>query len=290
MKNIVLDTDVGIDCDDAIAIAELIGLEKRGECKLVAITLSTTREGAAASVRSIFAHYGKECPRIGKYSGAPLSADAKNCYAKKLYERFGNDDGAELAITVLKQTLANIEGKAVLVVIGPQSNLAELLRLDGGKELIHDKVEKICIMGGCFNGLIKDEFNIAQDVLAAKYVAAHCPVEIIYVPFEEGDDVLTGGNIADHENHPVGVSIKVFFDYEFPGSTFEQMERSSWDPITALVAVRGAERYFKLSDKGTADFSESMHKFVVGDGMARYVMCGDKTKLKKEINELIGDY
>lgn len=145
-------------------------------------------------------------------------------------------------------------------------------------------------MGGCFNGRIKDEFNIAQDVFAAKYVAEHCPVDIVYVPFEEGEDVLTGGNIVDRENHPVGVSMKGFFDYEFPDLPSGQTERSSWDPITTLIAVRGSERYFKFSDRGVADFSESEHKFVAfGEGKARYVLRGDKAMLKKEINELIGD-
>ena len=52
MKRIILDTDIGVDCDDAVALAMLIGFAKSGHCSIEAITTSTTRRGAVASVRA----------------------------------------------------------------------------------------------------------------------------------------------------------------------------------------------------------------------------------------------
>ena len=43
MKRILIDTDLGIDCDDAIALAMLINLEKRKECEIASVTISSSR-------------------------------------------------------------------------------------------------------------------------------------------------------------------------------------------------------------------------------------------------------
>ena len=45
MKKIILDTDIGIDCDDAAAIGMLLQLEEEGKCFVEGITTCTTREG-----------------------------------------------------------------------------------------------------------------------------------------------------------------------------------------------------------------------------------------------------
>ena len=256
MKKIILDTDFGIDCDDAVALAMLINLQKKGECRIAAVTLSTSRKGAAAGVRAIFEYYGAQPPEIGKYGGSPLPADRKNVYSEYLAEKFGCDDASEDATEVLKKCLMEIEA--------------------------------VYIMGGCFDGMISEEFNIRQDVFSARYVADNCPVDTIYVPFEAGFDVLTGKNTLNDKNNPVGDAVRLLFATEFPDVSAENMERSSWDPIAALIAVRGAERYFGLSEIGKADFSaSSAGKFLFSsDGNARYVLHGKKENLKKDIDEL----
>lgn len=288
MKKIILDTDFGIDCDDAVALAMLINLQKKGECRIAAVTLSTSRKGAAAGVRAIFEYYGAQPPEIGKYGGSPLPADRKNVYSEYLAEKFGCDDASEDATEVLKKCLMETEGKILLVVIGPQCNLSALLRSEGGISLAEEKIEAVYIMGGCFDGMISEEFNIRQDVFSARYVADNCPVDTIYVPFEAGFDVLTGKNTLNDKNNPVGDAVRLLFATEFPDVSAENMERSSWDPIAALIAVRGAERYFGLSEIGKADFSaSSAGKFLFSsDGNARYVLHGKKENLKKDIDEL----
>ena len=60
MKRIILDTDIGIDCDDAAAIGMLLQLEEEGKCFVEGITTCTTREGAVETVRAIIRYYGKD--------------------------------------------------------------------------------------------------------------------------------------------------------------------------------------------------------------------------------------
>lgn len=53
MKKFILDTDMGVDCDDAVALALLINYKKAGACDILGVTASSTREGATATIRTI---------------------------------------------------------------------------------------------------------------------------------------------------------------------------------------------------------------------------------------------
>jgi len=130
MKRILIDTDLGIDCDDAIALAMLINLEKRKECEIASVTISSSRKGAAAAARAMFDWYGAACPPIGKYLGPPLPADAKNIYASALAEKYKKSDRAEAAVAVLRRALAETRGRCTLAAIGPLCNLEALLSFD----------------------------------------------------------------------------------------------------------------------------------------------------------------
>ena len=59
MKRILLDTDMGVDCDDAVALALTLKAENAGLAELVGVTASTTRRGAVATVNAICRYYGK---------------------------------------------------------------------------------------------------------------------------------------------------------------------------------------------------------------------------------------
>ena len=52
-KQLIFDTDIGMDCDDAAALGILLNAHKRGECEILAITASTGRECATATVKAI---------------------------------------------------------------------------------------------------------------------------------------------------------------------------------------------------------------------------------------------
>ncbi|MDE6411224.1 MAG: nucleoside hydrolase [Clostridia bacterium] len=295
MKRVILDTDVGIDCDDMVALAALLNLEKRKECILEAITLSTTRAGAASAVRSVCAYYGAKCPQIGKWRGEPLKADGKNVYAKALMERYGFDDSAEDAVLLLRKTLALSKEKCTLAVIGPQCNLAALLRSKpdeisplSGIGLVREKIERIYIMGGNFDGSLPcAEFNIEQDISGAQLVGADCPVECVYLPFEGAHDILTGKGTLQQENNPVGESVRLLFQVEFPDTAEKDMARSSWDPVTALLAVRGLKAYGCVVKKGRIEVdSAGRTRFLAGGGNAVLIGGLQKEKIQNDIDGL----
>ena len=52
-KKIILDTDMGVDCDDAAALAILLNKQSIGEIEILCVTASSTREGATGTIRAI---------------------------------------------------------------------------------------------------------------------------------------------------------------------------------------------------------------------------------------------
>ena len=293
IKNILLDTDIGIDCDDAVALAVLLNLQKAERCFIAGITVSTTRGGASASVRAICGYYGVEVPPIGRYNGTPLPADVKNVYAKELAEEFGCSDAADDAVAVLRGKLASVAGRCTVVAIGPLSNIAALLRSQPdafspltGVEIMREKAEALYFMGGCFDGTIGEEFNIVQDISAAQTVAAFCPVPMVCIPFESAADILTGKDVFCESGNPVALAEERLFAAEFPGVS-PMAGRSSWDPVTAYLAVCGTERA-ELSAPGQLIVEgNGRTRFVPKEGgMFRYVAGCDKKFLEEEIERL----
>ena len=81
VKKIILDTDMGVDCDDAVALAILLNKHIAGEIQIGCITASSTREGATATVQAITNYYGVHLP-IGAMASPSLECDKINNYGK----------------------------------------------------------------------------------------------------------------------------------------------------------------------------------------------------------------
>lgn len=302
MKRIILDTDIGVDCDDAAAIGLLLQLEEEGKCMIEGITICTTREGAAEAVRAILGYYGKE-KEIGCMREPGIPCDAENAYAKALKDRYGSEGSAVDAVEMLRRKLSRSEEKITLIAIGPLTNMERLLKsgsdsnspLDG-LELVRKKVDCMYIMGGSFAenysaGLFDEkevirEWNIIQDVEAAKYVIEQCPCPVVLCPFEAGKYVKTDMRAGDN---PIWYAMKSFADHIQCG-TENGFSRESWDPVTCLAALEDCSGYFDLSDGGKITVSKDgetvFHR--QDGGTARFLLVkGNFEKLSQRINSLI---
>lgn len=305
MKKIILDTDIGIDCDDAAAIGLLLQMEDEGKCYLEGITTSTTREGAVETVRAIVRYYGKE-KEIGHMRKPGIPCDNENTYAKALKERYGCSGNAEDAVDMLRRKLARAEEKVTLIAIGPLSNVERLIKSGrdrysdlGGADLLKEKVDCLYIMGGSFKenyfpeGIIDEEeivkeWNILQDIEAARYVAEKCTCPMIFCPYEAGIYVKTKMKTG---KNPIWYAMKSFAEYAKSGDKNEYT-RESWDPVTCLVALEDCGLYFDFSDRGkitVSDNGETVFQKEDG-GMARFLLVkGNYEKLSQRINSLIKD-
>lgn len=298
--DIILDTDLGIDCDDAVALALLLKAEKAGKCRLKAITASTAREGATATADAICGYYGfhKPLARLTQ----PLDCDGINNYARAVKEKYGTHDTDREAVALLRKTLAESEERLTFISIGPLTNVAALLKSppDGysplsGAELFKQKTEKIYIMGGSFKennaalgydeNYFIPEWNILQDIASAKYVFENLSTEAVLVPHEAGFKVYT--DIGEGDS-PVWYSMAQFALNS--GERYEGVfRRHSWDPITCLMAVDDLSRWFGLSPFGkiTVDDKGYTH-FTAGQGKCRFLTVkGEQDALGKYINALM---
>src|SRR4051795_6912958 len=66
---VVFDTDMGNDVDDALALAMLHALESRGECRLIAVTITKDNPWSAVYVDLVNTFYGRAHIPVGMVKG-----------------------------------------------------------------------------------------------------------------------------------------------------------------------------------------------------------------------------
>lgn len=256
-KQIIFDTDIGMDCDDAAALGILLNAHKRGECEILAITASTGREGATATVNAICDYYGVNGIPVGRMKRM-LQCDGVNNYARAVMEKYGTEDVETDAVPLLRKTLAEAAGKVSVIAVGPLSNLEELLKSKAdefsplcGAELVKQKVDKLYVMIGSFpqnfGGKRFREWNLLQDVPAARYVIENWGTKKVYLPHEICAAVFT--EMGQNEN-PVWYSMKNFAIANGVDIS-NGYRRESWDPVTCMIALNENNPLFIYSPEGT---------------------------------------
>ncbi len=258
---IILDTDMGGDCDDAGALAVLHVLANRGQARLLAVTSCTSAHYTPGCIDAINAWYGRPETPVGalKEEGFMAKMDEKYCraVATELPNRLRNRDNALDATQLLRRTLAGRpDGGIALVAVGPLRNIRLLLQskpdeaspLDG-RALAKAKVRQLVVMGGFF-GAKKPfeqagEWNFAQDPASAATVANEWPTPVLYSGFEIGNSCPTGARLSTEtpENNPVRRSYEQW--HGRPGQN-----RPSWDLTAALAAVTGPAPWWDLGPAG----------------------------------------
>ena len=274
---LIFDTDIGNDVDDVLALGMIHALQSRGECELLAVTITKDNELAAPFTDAVNTFYGRgEIPigvcrsdvttEQGKFNGLATVKDQGR-------QRFPHDllsgKQAPVAVDVLRQTLVNAgDGSVVIAQVGFSTNLGDLLqsRSDqisplSGVELVKKKVRLLSIMAGAFRqirdhkGNLYDhrEYNIVKDIPSAKRIVSDWPTPIIWSGYEIGknltyphESILRDYDYVDH--HPLS---EAYILYNPPPH-----DRPTWDLTSVLHAVRPDQGYFDLSPAGQVHLAE----------------------------------
>src|SRR5580693_8920229 len=64
-RPVIFDTDMGNDIDDALALAMLHAMSDRGECELIAVTLTNANPAAVPYVRMLNSFYARGDLSVG---------------------------------------------------------------------------------------------------------------------------------------------------------------------------------------------------------------------------------
>ena len=248
---IILDTDIGPDCDDAGAIAILNALSDRGEAKLLAMACCTSDQWGAPCVQAINTYYGRGDIPVGtlKREGFLDGSSYNGHVAKEFPNTLQTGHNARDARDLYREVLAKQpDHSVVFCAIGPLNNLADLLatRPDAhspldGKALVAQKVRLLVDMGGDYP--VGKEWNFEQDVPAAQAVTHEWPTPIIFSGAEIGSAIHTGARLYTEtpESNPVRRGYDLYTHHQ---------NRESWDLTAAMCAVRGVEPYWSLGGPG----------------------------------------
>jgi hypothetical protein len=295
--NVIFDTDLGGDCDDAAALALLNAAQDNRQAQLLAVMVSNPgTQWAAGTADAIDTYYHHGNIPIGvrdRGSSGERMANVSG-YAADIAANFPNDvgDGSSLpnATALYRKILSREPDHSVtLAVTGSQSDLANLLashadrysRLSG-PALVARKVNKLVMMGS--NIPSGNEWNIELDPDAAKLVSDTWPTTMVYDGFEVGNSILTGSRLFTETplTNPVR---EIYKDYVGEGNN-----RMSWDVTAAYFAAFGTSTHlFAVSTRGknVIDASNGANAWTADpDGNARYLV---KTAPDDQIGTALSD-
>lgn len=169
---LLLDTDIGSDIDDAVALAYLL---RQTRCDLLGITTVTGEPARramladavcrAAGHTDIPIHVGLEAPLIVGMK-QPNASQVEALTGQWPHAAF---DDRPTAVDFLRETIHARPGEITLLAIGPLTNLAVLFSLDPE---IPRLLKEVMLMGGWFFDRPAPEWNIANDPHAAAIVFA----------------------------------------------------------------------------------------------------------------------
>jgi len=256
---LIIDTDMDYDVDDVGAVCIAHALADMGEVDLIAMVHNVGYPRAIGAVSVLNHFYGRDDVPLGAFKGK-FGADAPGIYIDDLVENFPSPvkDYSEVedAVTVLRRALSGSEdGTVVISSVGFLTNLADLLVSPEddissmtGWELVERKVRMVAVMGGVYpqtTGWSEFNFNCGMELMGdaldcggkAREAVLGMPesVKMVFSGFEVGIQVNTGAVLTKcaRRDNPCR---RAYVDYVGQGEN-----RYSWDPLTLLFAVRGAE-------------------------------------------------
>jgi inosine-uridine nucleoside N-ribohydrolase len=297
---LILDTDMGNDIDDALALAMIHALQNRGEVQLLAVTITKDNRWAAPFVNLENTFYGRPEIPIGVVHNGKTPEDSnylretaqhRDAAGHYLYpHRIENGADAVDAVALLQKILKSQPDHSVTIAqIGFSTNLSRLLKTPGGRDLVSRKVKLLSLMAGNFQKTTP-EFNVYTDPEAAQYLFEHSPVPVVFSGFEIGlqvpfhyRSILNDFNYTPH--HPVVDAYKIYLP--------KGEDRPDWDSTAALYAIRPDRGYFDLSALGRVTLGLKNSTVFTEDpaGNCRYLILkpGQAPRIDAVIESLVSE-
>jgi purine nucleosidase len=276
---LIFDTDICGDCDDVLALGMIHALQSRGQCRLLAVTISVDHELAAPFVDAVNTFYergdipigvvGKGCV-VEKSDFLSLAREQENGRFRYPHDVV-LDQSVRDATVVLRETLAAQPDHSVVIAqVGFSTNLARLLDSPAdayssltGRELVERKVKLLSLMAGAFQPIEGNqrylEYNVVKDIASARVLADRWPTPVVFSGFEIGialpyPAVSIERDYGYVRHHPLA---EAYIRRNPPPHN-----RPTWDLTSVLYAVLPDRGYFEISSAGTVN--------VESDGFTRF--------------------
>lgn len=293
IPNIIFETDMGNDVDDALALDMIYKYLDAGKINLLAISSNKESRYSTEYIDLMNRWYGyPDIPVAKVISGIDSENDArkyaefvclqKDSTGQPLFPRPAFDyDAVPEAVTLYRKLLAAQPDHSVTIVsVGFSTNIFRLLQSGSdeysplsGKELIAKKVKLLSIMAGSFGENRLAEYNVVKDIPAAQIIAGNWPTPVVFTPFEAGIAVKYPAVSIENDfkwtaHHPVVEAYRHYLDMPY--------DRPTWDLIALLYVVENFPEYFtesasgkvSVDDKGYTSFvaePEGKHSYLTLD-------------------------
>ena len=292
--NLIMETDIGNDIDDVIAMDLIYKYIDAGKVNLLGVCINKEGYATGEFVDILNTWYGHPDIPIGVIHDGALCDEVEYNYTKKVvdletpdgqpaFKRTlkGYDDLPEAPVLYRKLLSKARDNSVVIASVGFSTNLARLLDTPAdeyspltGKELVARKVKFLSTMAGCFSDTTRHEYNVVKDILAAKKVFEEWPTPLVTSPWELGAVVKYPAESIDNDfewaggSHPL---VEAYYHYQ-P----RPYNSPTWDPTAVLFALEG-EKYFTLSDPGFIKVDELGTTIFTPNekGDRRYLMVDD---------------
>jgi inosine-uridine nucleoside N-ribohydrolase len=296
---LIFDTDMGNDVDDALALGVIHALVSRGECELLAVTITKDNALAAPFVDAVNTFYGRGQVPIGvvrdgvtREAGRflPMIQQRDGDQLRYPHDLASGQDAPE-ATQLLRQILSQQpDGSVAIAQVGFSTNLARLLDTEPdtyspltGRELVARKVNLLSIMAGAFQPIGDNrrylEYNVVTDIPSAKKVAAQWPTPVVFSGFEIGIAVPYPAESIERDfgyvaHHPLA---EAYHRYIPPPHN-----RPTWDLTSVLYAVYPDRGYFDLAPPGRVTVEDDgFTRFEPdADGTHRYLIMSPQQKIR----------
>ncbi len=260
-RKYIFDTDWFTDCDDCVALRFLArNLDENH--RLLGVNVNVDSPYAYESICAFLKNEGVDCPvaldKDGRYAG-------ETKYQKNMaLENAVVGDTTPIPSIEFYKKLLEENDEVEILSVGFLSSLAAVLK---AYPTLIKKIKTVWCMGGDWSKQGGREYNFScgwneQAINAARFVVNEVACKQVFLGFEAGVSVLTGGNL------PVGDILgKAMRDWGAEDG------RSSWDPMLVMAALddkflgafdyvlgkasvdESGRNYFEISDAGAQAYA-----------------------------------
>lgn len=317
-QRLIVDTDMGLDVDDVIAVCIANAMHASGEVELLAVVHDTGFPKGVGGISAINSWWGHSDIPIGAFKGS-FGRDACNgCGGASGQDQYHTDlintynppirdyNDAEDALTVYRRVLAAAPDKSVNIAsIGMLTNLKDLVNSKGdqysslsGKDLIAQKVDTIVYMDGGYNfgcggGLVGDADECWSSARDAVYALPYGEITQLFSTL--AGEIVTGKRMFDANLCPNAQDSpckRALADNHSPDGQGGAGGRASWDPFVTLIAARGLSKahatahdvnvYIEPNGDETYPTCDNPHQQQVD-----YACCNVQGPITTEIDDLL---
>lgn len=306
---VILDTDMGSDCDDVGALAILHEYAKQGKVEILAVVYSSGAVPYGAGiVDAINRYYGHDEIPVGATHDYTFGDTVDKMQAEKLAKdtaAFGNKivenkDTPEQTELLRKILSKQADKSVVYITIGHTKGLYDLLhsRADqisdlNGMELAEQKIEKWIALGAK-HAYHEEDYYVGDwnfwfngSGKYSDYLVDNYPGPVYFV--DAGDGIMTGSSLIETER---GNIIRTAYRDWLWTVEKKQLsdQRPSWDLMAVMYAVEKQEDYFTTIKGGYLDFDvEKGSRWIMSDSSTNHHYVLHNKGVEEEIAEYLNE-